>query len=246
MTFTLDTQRNMAPKKKIDQYKVMSLSRLFNWMLVLALLMVPFSVYRASQIGFTPLYTIHLVVTLGAILLYAYRQFITPTLTEIFLACCCVLVGVGSTLSYGFSGNTVSMFMLLLLVLSIQRSNTVVLGFSLVYIIILSVLAHFFIHSTLTPYMSMNDFVQSPLAWISGILVMAMAMAGYGAIRALQTVYLLKANLLCELLKQKQHMERLANYDNLTGLLTKRLAIVRLKMAMKLSYCNQSKRMCCT
>ena len=230
----------MGYYSRLKKIKQQSVSRIFYSLLVLVALATPLSLSRWVTTGFLPIYSIHIVVFLAAIILFFQRDKTQIFVMEIFLVVCSMTIGLGTTLTFGISANTASMFMFLLLITSIRRTKFEMLIISGLYLAVVSVIGYLFTDGYLTPRVEHEIALSQPVTWISHLLIMVIT--GYAAIDAILKLNEVKLSLLNNISKQKLQIEHLANHDNLTGLLTLRVANDRLKAAINKA--NRNQEMC--
>ena len=226
--------------KRLNIIKQQSVNRIFYSLLILVAFATPLSLSRWLTTGFLPIYTIHIVVFLTALILFFQRRRVPIIVMETFLIFCSVTIGLGTTWTFGISANTASMFMFLLLVTSIRRTKSELIGISGLYLAVVTLIAYLFTTGYLVPQVDHTIVLSQPVTWISHMLIMAVA--GYAAIDAILKLNEVKLSLLNNISQQKLKIEYLANHDNLTGLLTLRVANDRLKAAI--SRADRNQEMC--
>ena len=225
---------------RLNKIKRLSVSRIFYSLLILIAFATPLSLSRWVTTGFLPIYSIHILVFLTAIILFLNRTRTPIIVMEIFLIFCSMTIGLGTTLTFGISANTASMFMFLLLVTSIRRTKSELFLISGFYLTVVSLIGYLFTNAHLTPQVELEIALSQPVTWISHLLIMVIA--GYAAIDAILRLNAMKLSLLSNISRQKLKIEHLANHDNLTGLLTLRVANDRLKTAIHRA--NHNQEMC--
>jgi diguanylate cyclase (GGDEF)-like protein len=197
---------------------------------VVALIAAPVSASRSLTTGWMPIYTLHMVVGLVILGVYCFRRAIPLSLKSALLVVILWSVGIAGLLSFGILGAGYWWLVLSSLLVSTLYSIRAGIVTAVATTLLMAAIGLAFITGAFTVTVDLASYGSSVASW-TGLLVAAIItpLVVFQAIAGYQQAIL---ELLKEVHQQRDRIQQLATYDQLTGLPLMSLAADRLQVML--------------
>jgi diguanylate cyclase (GGDEF)-like protein len=204
--------------------------RVFQGLVVVALIAAPVSVSRSFTTGWMPVYTLHIVVGLVILGVYFFRRAIPFPLKSALLIVILWSIGIAGLLSFGILGAGYWWLVLSSLLVSTLYSVRAGIITAVATTVLMAAIGLAFITGTFTVTVDLASYGSSVASW-TGLLVAAIItpLVVFHAIAGYQQTML---ELLKEVHEQRDRIQQLATHDQLTGLPLMDLATDRLQVLL--------------
>lgn len=200
---------------------------------------VPLSLSRMGDTGWLPVYGIHIGIGLLVAVMFVFRRFLSTSLKIAVICSLCWALGIAGLWTFGLVGGGVLWLLIGCLMLStLYSSRAGALSFLMAMLYIVYV-GNLYSSEILKLPFDVAEFVVQPSTWFTALV--ATAIAPFMLLSAISMMQEMTESLLGDVEAQRKKIERLALYDDITGLPTFRLARDRLKQAMETAKRNNSK-----
>jgi len=207
-------------EKQLDKVKTKLTGNLLLAFTTTCAIGLPFSLWRWFDIGFQPIFAIHIVITVIAYLIMSLpqkRDYKRDLYVLTFLLTC---MGIAGSLTFGLQSGAATFMTFGTFLFAILCGFRHAISFSLAWCLILGGIGYLFINGDLTYAVSPNIYASMPSSWITvivGIFVSSMMCLVCGGL-----LYREMTQMLQTIAHQKDEIHFLAHHDELTKLPTKR------------------------
>jgi diguanylate cyclase (GGDEF)-like protein len=214
-------------------------NNLINGLLIFVAVGLPLSLSRVFDTGFLPLYTVHILVTIGALLIFLNRKRLHYK-AVINIAC---LILFSISLAGLYQLGLISHFLVYAnataLIITYTYGIRAGVIFLLGYLLISAVFGYLFVNEILQPSMDLTTYASSKNAWL--LVVLTGLLSNGLVLLSLTNMRKQLTSKIKELNAEKIKVEHLANHDALTGLALTRLAYDRMDSAISLANRSRNK-----
>ena len=203
---------------------------MWKGVLVVALVGTPVSVSRALFTGWLPLYTSHVLVALGSVLVYLFLKRLSLGTKSFLLLALFWILGLPGVFIMGFPATSVWWLVLSCMVAGIVYPVRVGIALGVATLAVVAIAAFGFVRGALQLGFDPAVYLRQPSAWAALMLV-----TGAFTFIVLRATWLYNhsvVELLAQVSEQRDQIESLAVHDQLTGLPLAHLAEDRVNMAM--------------
>lgn len=204
--------------------------RVFQGLVVVALVAVPVSTMRSANTGWLPIYSLHIALGLAVVGIYGFRRRIPFRIKSALLVSLFWCIGIAGLLTFGILGAGYWWLVLSSLLVSTLYSVRAGIINAVVTTLFMAGVGFGFITGALRFTTDIAAYALSVPAWV-GLLIVAIVtpFIVFQAIAGYQQAML---ELLDEARKQHEQIQQLATHDQLTGLPLPNLAADRLQVAL--------------
>ena len=219
-----------TPLEQLLKIRHALVDRIWQGLVVIAVLGAPLSASRSIITGWMALYTLHLAVALLVVAVYWFRARIPFAVKSAMILLIFWAIGLAGVSTFGMLGTAYWWLVLSSLLVSTLYSIRAGVVCAAVVTATLAVAGAGFISGVLVVPVDANDYIVSIPAWATLLLAtMVTPFIVFQAIAAYQRTTL---DLLDEVHKQRDLIQQLATHDQLTGLPSLTLADDRLQIAL--------------
>ncbi|MCB1842607.1 MAG: GGDEF domain-containing protein [Halioglobus sp.] len=194
-----------------------AVNRILLGTLVITLLGVPMSLIRTLHTGWLPLYAVHLVLGALAIGTFVLRHRLPLGIRIAVIVGLFTAVGIGGLIQLGLLGvGTWWLVVVSLLIGMFHSARMAVIAGSITLLLVL-VVAWGFVNGFLQLSVDAQQYVTSWSSWIT--LIIAVSVMPFFVFQAVHALQMTTERLLEQVMAQRDEIDQLATYDQLTGLL---------------------------
>ncbi len=226
-----DSESTTVVSDKLLALREGFVERLWQGLIVIALIGAPASASRSITTGWMPLYTFHVGMAVIIIGVFLFRRFLSLDARSVLLIVVFWSIGLAGLLSFGILGASYWWLVLSSLIVSTIYSIRAGIITALAVTAVLMLAAAGFIYGVLNMPPDLNVYASSRVTWVSMLLTTsATPFIVFQAIAAYQQTTLA---LLKEVQEQRDHIMQLASHDTLTRLPLMSLAMDRLALVLR-------------
>lgn len=225
-----DSAASLTPPERLLKIRQTLVDRIWQGLVVVALIGAPVSVSRSLVTGWIPIYGLHIAVALSIVAIYWFRHRIPFAVKSALLVLTFWCVGLAGLLTFGILGAGYWWLVLSSLIVSTIYSVRAGIISAVVVIVLIGIIGLGFISGTLKVPLNIGTYAVSVPPWI-GLLVTA-TVTPFVVFQAIVGYQQTTLELLDEVHKQHDQIQQLATHDQLTGLPLPSLAADRLQMAL--------------
>ena len=224
------TPRRFAADQDVQSLRLGFVANLWQGLFWVAVLALPFTLSRIYATGWLPLYGVHLLLALAAILCASLQRRWPFPLRAGLVIVLLWLVGLPGLFTFGLSASSIWWLVLSGVVSTAVYSVRVGAVVSALTALTLGVAGVGFVSGRLQPSIAADAYLRLPSSWLA--LVIVTGVFSVLVLRSFGGYTRATAQLLRQLREQGEEIERLSMHDALTGLPMARLAEDRLAMAL--------------
>jgi diguanylate cyclase (GGDEF)-like protein len=219
-----------AEIERLQGIRQQLLDRIWQGVLVLALIGTPASVSRAFSTGWLPLYTFHAALAVFVVAMFLLRRRLSYMTRVVALLCVFFLVGTAGIFTLGLLGAGVWWLVMSSLVAGTLMSRRFGLVVSLMSASLIGLAALGFTRGVLKVPVDPAVYVYDVTSWIS--FFMAASLLPFVVFQAIVLFQRSTADLVGEIERQRAQIQQLASHDPVTGLPRWDLVVDRLGIAL--------------
>lgn len=220
----------IEPEQRLLAIRHAFLDRLWGGMVVISLIGVPISVWRAAQTGWQPVYGMHIGLGVLAVTLYFARNSIGYRAKLFFQVGLFAAVGLSGIFTLGLLGAGVWFLVMCSLLASTFFSMRAGIAVAIINFLLLAFAAVLFTQGILRVPFDANTYATSVTGWAT--LMVAASVMPYVVFTGFGIYQRTIVDLLHEVKQQRDRIAELAALDSLTGLPTSSLTHDRLQMKL--------------
>jgi diguanylate cyclase (GGDEF)-like protein len=228
-----DTGLTGASALELLRIRERFVENMWQGVMAVSLIGAPISVYRAVHTGWLATYTIHVLIALGTLAIFLFRERLSLHAKSALLTAVFWAVGLPGMFTMGFPATSVWWLVLSCLVAGTVYSIRIGIALGLATLLVVAIAATGFITGSLTLTFDPGAYLRLPSAWAA-----LMVVTGAFTFIVLRSTWLYNnavVDLLRQVSEQRDQIEKLAMHDQLTGLPLAQLAEDRLTMAVHAS-----------
>ena len=219
-----------TPLEQLLKIRHALVDRIWQGLVVVALVGAPASVSRSMVTGWIHLYTLHIGVALLVVAVYWFRAKIPFSVKSALLLLILWAIGLAGLFTFGILGTAYWWLVLSSLLVSTLYSIRAGVVCAAVVTAIIAVAGAGFIRGALQVPVDANVYIVSAAAWAA--LLLATIVTPFIVFQAIAAYQRTTLELLDEVHKQRDLIQQLATHDQLTGLPLLTLAADRLQIAL--------------
>ena len=219
-----------TPQEQLLKIRHALVDRIWQGLVVVAVVGAPASVSRAASTGWMPLYGFHIGLAVVVVAVYWFRARIPFAVKSALILLIFWAIGLAGLFTLGILGSGYWWLVLSSLLVSTLFSIRAGVVCAVAVTAILAVAGIGFSSGALKVAVDANDFIVSATTWAT--LVIATILTPFIVFQAIAAYQRTTLELLDEVHQQRDTIQQLATHDQLTGLPSLRLATDRLDIAL--------------